>query len=123
MRMRNFIPFKTKYKNKSCFVDGVRFDSRREAAYYGELLMQKKAGLISGFKRQVTFHLYAHEVGAEPEFQRQRQVCDHRVDFLVTRLNGDQEVHEVKGFATEVWNLKRKLFEANYPDIPYKVIK
>lgn len=34
------------------------------------------------------------------------------VDFWVKRHNGDVEWHEVKGMATPVWRLKRKLLEA-----------
>lgn len=107
-----------KYRNVTCCVDGINFDSRREADYYGELKMQKRANLILDFKRQVEFDLFAWD-GNEGS----KRVCAHRVDFLVTLPNGSQEVREVKGFATDVWDLKRKMFEANYTSIPYKVIK
>jgi len=120
MKSKNFINFKpSKYSNTSCTVDGYRFDSRREADYYGQLRIEKRArpALIKDFERQVSFELYAWTPDGKVK------VCAHIVDFLVTLLDGTKEVREVKGYATETWNLKRKLFEANYPDIPYKVVK
>ncbi len=107
-----------KYNNVTCFVDGIRFDSRREADYYGQLKIEKRAKLIKDFQRQVEFDLYAWD-----GVSFGKRVCAHRVDFLVTMPDGKKEVREVKGFATDIWDLKRKMFEANYPHIPYKVIK
>jgi hypothetical protein len=114
---------KRKYNNCTCFVDGIRFDSRREADYYGQLKLEQRAKLIKSFQRQISFALYAQEVDCDPDLASQKLIGHHKVDFLVTLLNGDQEVREVKGFATDGWNLRRKVFEANYPHIPYKVIK
>ena len=116
MRAKNFIPFRaSKYDNKTCTVDGITFHSRREADYYGQLKMEKRArpALIKDFERQVCFEL---RVNGE-------LICKHYVDFLITKLDGSYEVREVKGFATDVWQLKRKLFEAIYPEIPYRVVK
>lgn len=101
-----------KYGNRSCYSDGIRFDSALEAEYYNQLKLLKKAGHIRDFSRQVTFRFYVNE----------KLICSHRVDFLVVNSEGSEEVHEVKGFATDVWNIKRKLFEALYPEIPYKVV-
>lgn len=101
-----------KYGNCSCTVDGIRFDSRREADYYGQLKIEQRAGLILNFERQVTFELAVNG----------KKICAHRVDFLVHYRGGRREVREVKGFATAEWDIKRKLFEAIYPEIPYKVI-
>lgn len=113
MRQRNKIWFRPKkYNNSSCAVDNHRFDSRKEADYYGQIKIEKKAGLILDFERQVSFDLTVNG----------KKICRHIVDFLVTLPDGKREVREVKGFATDVWNLKRKLFEAIYHDIEYKVI-
>lgn len=113
MKQKNFIDFRPKkYGNSTCFVDGIRFDSRREADYYGQLKMEQRAKLIKSFERQVTFDLVVNG----------KRICGHRVDFLVLLNDGSQEVREVKGYATAEWDLKRKIFEATQ-DIPYKVIK
>lgn len=114
MKSKNMIYFRSrKYGNKTCFVDGIRFDSRREADYYGQLKLEKKARLILDFERQVEFELVVNG----------SRICSHRVDFYVTLHGGKKEVREVKGFATPEWNIKRKLFEVLFPDIEYKVIK
>lgn len=114
MKSRNMIYFRPKkYGNKTCFVDGIRFDSRREADYYGELKLQKRAGIILDFERQVTFELAVNG----------QKICAHRVDFYVTLPGGKKEVREVKGYATAEWEIKRKLFEALHSEIPYKVIR
>ena len=122
MKTKNIIPFRYrnrrgKYNAKTSVVDGINFHSMKEANYYAELKMQKRAKLIKKFERQVSFDLCAHN-----EFGPVR-VCSHIVDFFVTMPDGSLEVREVKGFATAVWDLKRKIFEANYPNLPYKVIK
>ena len=71
-----------------------------------------KAREIKSYKTQVTYDLVVNG----------KRITGHRVDFEVENNNGSIEVHEFKGFATDVWVLKRKLFIALYPDIPYKTI-
>jgi len=39
----------------------------------------------------------------------------------VETKGGGFEFHEVKGYATDVWKIKKKLVEALYPEIPYIV--
>lgn len=102
-----------KYKNKSCTCNiGHIHDSRGEARYCDELGMLKMSGKIKDFQTQKTFRLKAYD----------KHITNHRVDFFVTNNDGSQEVHEFKGFATDVWKLKKKLFEANFPEIPYIVV-
>lgn len=114
MKKRKMIFFRPrKYNNSTCTVDGITFHSRREADYYGQLKLEKKGKLIKDFERQVKYNL---EVNGN-------KICGHIVDFLVTLPCGKKEVREVKGFATDVWDLKRKLFEALFPEIEYKVIR
>jgi Protein of unknown function (DUF1064) len=72
-----------------------------------------KAGEVKKVEYQKTFRLYGKNGGG---------ICSHRVDFFLTFKDGHQEVWEFKGFATELWRLKLKLFEDNYPDITYWVI-
>ena len=50
----------------------------------------------------------------------------HKPDFTITLPDGRIEVHEVKGgqaTKTEAWGLRKKLFEANYPHIRYRVFE
>ena len=68
---------------------------------------------IQGYKIQKAF----------PLFVNNKLICTHIVDFWVLNRNGTIEVWDAKGKATPVWSIKRKLFEALHPEIPYKVIK
>ena len=123
MKVRNFIFAKrNKYNAQTQTVDGIHFHSKGEARYYQQLKIEKRAGLIKDFERQVSFELFAYY--GKPQTGRLRvEVCRHIVDFLITLSDGSQEVREFKGFATSTWDLKRKIFEANYPEIPYKVVR
>lgn len=87
-------------------------DSRGEAGYCDSLLLLQKDGTIKEYSTQVTFDLRV----------KGKLITRHRVDFLVIPRPGVMEVHEYKGVKTEVWLIKRNLFEACYPKIPYHVI-
>lgn len=89
-----------------------RHDSIAEAGYCDTLALLKKAGEIKDYRIQILYDLVVNG----------KKVCGHRVDFEVENNDGSLEVHEYKGFATAVWVLKRKLFIALYPNIPYRTI-
>jgi hypothetical protein len=48
---------KSKYGSKKTEVDGIVFDSQREANYYKKLLLLRKAGEIGLIERQVPYEL------------------------------------------------------------------
>jgi hypothetical protein len=48
----------SKFRNVKVEVDGEKFDSKREAAYWHELKLREKAGEIRNVRRQVPFPLY-----------------------------------------------------------------
>lgn len=93
-----------KYRNERTEVDGLYYDSKKEANYAAELVLRYRAKDIKGFERQVTIPLY---VG-------QYHICDYRIDFVVHHFDGTTEYVEVKGFVTPLWRLKWKIFEALY---------
>lgn len=106
--------FKAKYSNKRCQCSqGHWHQSIFEADYCNQLHILKLANEIKRYEIQVKFSLKIAD----------HHITNHYVDFLITKNDGTLEVHETKGFATSDWNLKRKMFEAQYPDIPYIVIK
>ena len=104
---------KHKYKAKSskCFQNHYH-PSKLEAGYCDQLRALEKAGEIDSYIREPRFDLIVNG----------QKICTHIPDFLVTR-DGVQEVHECKGYEHPTWNLKRKLFEALFPEIEYIVIK
>jgi len=112
--MRRYFTKQARYNShRSCRCNaGHQHDSIFEADYCNSLQILEKAGEIESFKIYPRFELKIGET----------HVCDHYPDFLVFKKDGTSEVHETKGPQGEVWRLKKKLFEACYPDIPYHII-
>lgn len=94
---------KKKYNNKTSKAsDGYIYDSKLEHKIAQDLDLRIKAGELTHYDRQVTFHLYAYG----------KKICTYRLDFVAYLPDGSKEYIEVKGFPTPVWKLKWKLFEA-----------
>ena len=53
----------SKYKNKKTVVDGITFDSKKEASRYLELKKLKDAGFIDDLELQVKFVLIPKQEG------------------------------------------------------------
>ena len=83
-------------------------DSKFEAGKAQELELLKKAGKIKDFNEQVKIPLVVNGL----------IICNYYIDFLVEHLDGTLEYVETKGYATEVWKLKWKLFEALFSQDP-----
>lgn len=94
-------PKKHKYNAKSCVVDGIRFDSQKEARYYQQLKLRQAAGEVIGWLRQVPIHLPGGTI--------------LRVDFLEFHADGTVHVVDVKGMETEAFKIKKREAEAAYP--------
>lgn len=90
-----------KYRNQPTRVNGIRFDSKREAKRWSELLLLEMAGRIANLRRQIRFRL--NVLGVE--------VCQYVADFVYIEA-GQMIVEDVKGFRTPVYRLKAKLMKA-----------
>lgn len=103
-----------KYKNKKVTIDGITFDSRLEANRYCELKLLCQAGEISQLRLQPEFELI-------PAFRKNGKAYRrtvYRADFMYfDKKTGKYIVEDTKGFKTDVYMLKRKLFEYKYPDL------
>ena len=93
-----------KYHNITSEHNGIFYHSKKEAAYAAELDLRKKAGDIIGWERQVKISLDVNGY----------HICNYYIDFVVQCTDGVIEYVEVKGFETDMWRLKWKLFEALY---------
>ncbi len=91
----------TKYKSRSTVVDGIVFQSQKEANYYCRLKMLVQTGEVLYFLRQVPFHLEGGIV--------------YRVDFLEFHKDGSYHYVDVKGYETKEFKMKKKMTEARYP--------
>ena len=94
-----------KYHNKKTEVDGIVFDSKREAERYKELKLMEKAGVISGLTRQQAFTLIpAQRIGGKVV---ERSVV-YVADFCYYQ-DGEYVVEDSKGYKTPEYKIKRKL--------------
>lgn len=99
-----------KYGNKKTVIDGITFDSKREATRYATLKTLQHTGEISGLERQVAFEI-APSVTLDG---RKRPARKYVADFRYTLRSGQTVVEDVKGFATSEYRLKRHLVRALY---------
>lgn len=95
----------SKYRNTKVSVDGILFDSAKEARRYTELKLLQRGGYISDLRLQVPFVLIPSQRKDGKLIERK---CSYIADFVYTE-NGEQVVEDVKGVRTEVYRLKRKL--------------
>ena len=106
--------FKSKYGARKITIDGERFDSKREAARYQELRLQEKLGAIRNLQRQVAFVLL--DDYTRPDGVRIRGI-KYLADFVYVAKGGNLIVEDCKGFRTDIYKLKKKMFEARYGTI------
>lgn len=116
--------YKNKYGNRKITINGIEFDSRKEARRYNELLLMEKAGAIQDLRRQVPFELipaqyedvYTGEYYKRGEHKgepKMKRVCVEKAvtyyaDFVYLE-GGETVVEDTKGFKTPEYILKRKL--------------
>lgn len=94
----------SKYHARKTVVDGIQFDSAKEAKRYTKLRDMEEAGEIQGLRLQVPFEIL-------PSFE-----CDgvkyrgmkYIADFVYYR-DGKQVVEDTKGWKTAEYRMKKKL--------------
>lgn len=107
-----------KYSNTKVMVDGIVFDSKREARRYQELLLLEKAGAILDLRRQVKYVLIPAQ--REPDIIGKRgghkpgklieSELAYVADFVyIDTETGQTVVEDTKGFRTRDYVIKRKL--------------
>ena len=105
-----------KYKAVKTEINGIVFDSKKEANYYSYLLALKEHGKIDNIKMQVEYLL-------QPAFIRENgekvKNIKYYADFVVTYKNGTTEVIDVKGRRTKEYSIKRKMLLNRYPNINF----
>lgn len=100
-----------KYRNTRVKVDGITFDSKREAARYGQLLILQGAGQISDLERQVKIPLQGRDGPIlTPTGRQMHYVADFR--YVDNKQNGQVVIEDAKGFETPEFKLKRAILAA-----------
>ena len=104
---------RNKYKAKKAVVDGIVFDSRKEAKRYTELKKLEEMGSIRDLSLQVQFELIpSFEIVIDGK-KRKRRRMEYIADF-VYYINNTRIVEDVKGRKTEVYKIKKKIFEYKF---------
>jgi hypothetical protein len=116
-----------KYGNKKVIVDGITFDSKKEARRYTELKLYEKAGKIHSLELQKVFELIPaqyeekftgerYKRGVNKGAPKLKKVClekavTYKADFAYYVNNGHNTfvVEDTKGMRTKDYIIKRKL--------------
>ncbi len=94
----------SKYHAHKVTVDGITFDSKKEAQRWSELKLMESAGIITDLQRQVTFVL----LPSQKDGGRTERPVKYVADFTYQE-NGKTVVEDTKGMKTKDYIIKRKL--------------
>ena len=111
----------SKYRAKKVVVDGITFDSKREAERYKTLKRLESAGVIRDLELQRKFILIPAQREESTEVYKSglrkgepkpgktiERECSYIADFVYTE-NGRTVVEDSKGVRTKEYILKRKM--------------
>jgi hypothetical protein len=104
-----------KYGNKKTNVDGIVFDSAKEASRFRELQALEKSGLISDLQIQQRFEIV-------PKAGGNKRARFYIADFTYTE-GGKKIIEDVKSEITRknpVYTLKKALILWQYPDFIFR---
>jgi len=113
-------------RHKKKIYNEIKYDSGWEAEYAKELDLKKMAGIIKDWQRQVRIEINLIVANGKPTLTDTpmlilkekgvsfTHICNYRIDFTVTNMDGSKEYVEVKGVVTEVFEMKWKLFNAMF---------
>ena len=102
---------KSKYSSAKTDIDGIRFDSKKEAEFYAELRLREKIGEITHLRLQPRYLLQEAFRYDGKHYREMEYVADF--EYIE---DGKVVVVDVKGFKTAVYMLKKKLFLYKYGD-------
>lgn len=114
--------FSSKYGAKKTEVDGIIFDSKKEAKYYQELKAKLDAGEISDLQLQKSFELIPQQrepstfskKGKEKLGKVIERKCCYIADFWYKDADGNTHCVDTKGFRTADYKIKKKLLLWRY---------
>ncbi|MDU2024506.1 MAG: DUF1064 domain-containing protein [Finegoldia magna] len=103
----------SKFNAKKTVIDGIKFDSKREAERYCELKLLEKAKEIRNLELQPRFLL--QDKFKDKQGKTHRKI-EYVADFLYIDKQGRNVVEDVKGVLTDVYKIKKKMFFKKYDD-------
>jgi hypothetical protein len=109
-----------KFRAKRTVVDGRTFASKKEAARYEELKERQRKGYISELECQRPFVI--QEAFLDKRTGKKERAITYICDFFYwSKEEESYLVEDVKGYETDTWKLKRKLFLKKFGD-SYKLV-
>jgi hypothetical protein len=106
-----------KYNARKTVIDGIKFDSKKEAARYCELKILLQAGEITDLELQPEYILQDAFIKNGKKYR----AIKYRADFRYKDY-GKIVVEDVKGMRTPVYKIKKKMFEYRYRDLELKEV-
>lgn len=92
-------------------MDGRTFASKKEMRRYAQLKLLERAGEIENLELQPRFVLI-------PKPNK----ISYYADFKYTE-NGKEVIEDVKGYETQIFKLKHKMFKHFYPEKELRIVK
>ena len=99
-----------KYGNKKVTVDGIKFDSIKEARRYNFLKTLQRDGSIHSLKLQPVFKFPIN--GENIRYVDSKREMKYIADFEYFTSEGLRVIEDAKGFKTEKYKIKKALMLA-----------
>ena len=96
----------SKYHNEPIIIDGIRFQSKKEAHRWQELRLLQRAGEIDNLQRQVPFVICPQ---CKTRTGKNQPARKYVADFVYTDKLGRLVVEDAKGVRTDTYKLKKAL--------------
>lgn len=103
---------KSKYHNTKVIYNGIKFDSKKERARFITLKQLEKMGIIESLELQKKFLLQEGYTNAKGK--KIRPIYYIADFYYYDYIDNKWIVEDVKGVRTDVYKLKKKLFEYKY---------
>lgn len=98
----------SKYGAKKVTIDGITFDSMKEANRWCELKLLVRGKVITELERQVRFEL------VPAQYDKHGKLLERSISYVadfvyIDMKTGERIVEDTKGFKTQEYIMKRKL--------------
>lgn len=108
---------KSKYSNRKVNIDGITFDSKKEANRYKELKILENLGKISNLELQPVYVLQESFKYKGKNIRAIKYIGDFE---YVDSKTGNKVLEDTKGFKTKDYLIKVKLLKNKYPEIDFR---
>lgn len=110
----------SKYHSRKVVIDGIKFDSKKEAERYKSLCLRERAGEIDKVQVHPKFRLLPSQ---KFDLMDNERPLDYVADFAYCEIkSGYFIVEDVKGVKTKDYVIKRKLFKYMFPTYIFREV-